>query len=325
MVDLQNPPPPIEGVVIESLQDRRASKLTCILSRSDPRDRVDLLFLERAGFRPELDLALALQKDAGIDVGALAWLLNDFPVAPLRMMLVPCRLSQVSSRSIGLNCALASKRSPRSPRWLEHARFVPEADDPNAVLFIEPLARRRDPIGRAQLRDVAALRFKSVAWQREHAQQCWVDAGACRGQTLSNPSSSQTSSYEPSVKKRHPGGSPKNFRTSGLHSTRCSTCSGTKKSGSELGSPSPAHRYHPVVPAEGKCLNPLIGTAADFKFNATPTFKSGGDANHAAPYLAHVSFCFLSMSFTEQAPHKSRIPAKLATLTGRACWALRLH
>jgi hypothetical protein len=89
IADLDSPPPPIEGVVIESLQDLRVSKLTCILSRSEPRDLVDLLFLERAGYKPERDLALALRKDAGIDVGVLAWLLNDFPLAPLPMMLVP--------------------------------------------------------------------------------------------------------------------------------------------------------------------------------------------------------------------------------------------
>jgi hypothetical protein len=31
--DLEPPPPPVEGVVIESLVDLRASKLTCLLSR----------------------------------------------------------------------------------------------------------------------------------------------------------------------------------------------------------------------------------------------------------------------------------------------------
>jgi hypothetical protein len=60
IADLDSPPPPIEGVVIESLQDLRVAKLTCILSRSEPRDLVDLLFLERAGYKPERDLALAL-------------------------------------------------------------------------------------------------------------------------------------------------------------------------------------------------------------------------------------------------------------------------
>ena len=87
--DLEPPPPPIEGIVVESLADLRASKLTCILSRSEPRDLVDLYFLERAGFPPDQDLEIALRKDAGIDPGVLAWLLSQFPVDPLPKMLEP--------------------------------------------------------------------------------------------------------------------------------------------------------------------------------------------------------------------------------------------
>lgn len=64
-------------------------KLTCLLSRSEPRDLVDLLFLNRAGYAPENDLSLALQKDAGIDPGVLGWLLGQFPCEPLPTMLVP--------------------------------------------------------------------------------------------------------------------------------------------------------------------------------------------------------------------------------------------
>lgn len=87
--DLERAPPPIDGIVLESLTDLRANKLACILSRSEPRDLVDLLFLDRAGYPPERDLALALRKDAGIDPGVLAWLLGQFPVEPLPIMLVP--------------------------------------------------------------------------------------------------------------------------------------------------------------------------------------------------------------------------------------------
>ena len=83
------PSPEVEGIVVESLADLRAAKLTCVLSRSEPRDLVDLLFLDRAGYPPELDLALALRKDAGIDPGILAWLLSSFPVQPLPEMLEP--------------------------------------------------------------------------------------------------------------------------------------------------------------------------------------------------------------------------------------------
>jgi hypothetical protein len=87
--DIEPPPPPIDGVVVESLADLRASKLTCLLSRSEPRDLVDLAFLDRAGFPPERDLAIALEKDGGIDPGILAWLLGQFPIRPLPIMLEP--------------------------------------------------------------------------------------------------------------------------------------------------------------------------------------------------------------------------------------------
>jgi len=79
----------VEGVQVESLADLRANKLTCVLSRSEPRDLVDLLFLDRAGYPPEADLTLALAKDGSIDPGVLAWLLGQFPVEPLPQMLEP--------------------------------------------------------------------------------------------------------------------------------------------------------------------------------------------------------------------------------------------
>lgn len=87
--DLEAPTVAVGGLMLESLADLRANKLTCLLSRSEPRDLVDLLFLDRAGFPPERDLSNALKKDAGIDPGVLAWLLKDFPVKPLPVMLVP--------------------------------------------------------------------------------------------------------------------------------------------------------------------------------------------------------------------------------------------
>lgn len=83
------PPLQIDGVEVLSLEDLRASKLTCLLSRSEPRDLVDVLFLERAGFPADADLELALKKDAGVDPAVMGWLLDQFPVAPLPVMLSP--------------------------------------------------------------------------------------------------------------------------------------------------------------------------------------------------------------------------------------------
>lgn len=86
----------VESILVESLLDLRASKLTCILSRSEPRDLVDLMFLDRAGHPPELDLEHALKKDAGLDPSILAWLLKDFPVEPLPQMIDPFTTDDLS-------------------------------------------------------------------------------------------------------------------------------------------------------------------------------------------------------------------------------------
>ena len=53
-------------------------------------------------------------RSAGIDVGVLAWLLNDFPLAPLPMMLVP-----FSSRE------LADYRSELRDRFKALAKEAP--------------------------------------------------------------------------------------------------------------------------------------------------------------------------------------------------------
>jgi hypothetical protein len=93
--DIEPPPPPVEDVIVESLVDLRASKLTCLLSRSEPRDLVDVLFLDRAGYPPEADFELALRKDSGMDPGVLAWLMREFPVEPLPMMLERLQSSEL--------------------------------------------------------------------------------------------------------------------------------------------------------------------------------------------------------------------------------------
>jgi hypothetical protein len=94
--DIEPPPPPVEGIVVESFADLRAAKLTCLLSRAEPRDLVDVMFLDRTGHPPEADLPLALKKDAGVDPGVLAWLLRDFPTSPLPRMLVPLTVEEVT-------------------------------------------------------------------------------------------------------------------------------------------------------------------------------------------------------------------------------------
>jgi hypothetical protein len=85
--DVDDTQPVVEGIRLVPFADLRAAKLTCLLSRAEPRDLVDVLFLERSGYPPENDFAFALSKDAGMDPATMAWLVRDFPVHPMPIML----------------------------------------------------------------------------------------------------------------------------------------------------------------------------------------------------------------------------------------------
>jgi hypothetical protein len=112
-------------VLVESERDLHASKITCLLSRSEPRDLVDLLFLERAGKPPEPALKYALQKDAGIDPGVLAWLLRSFPVEPLPTMLVELSVEELRAYRDRLAQRFKQLATPRGRSSLQQP--VPSA------------------------------------------------------------------------------------------------------------------------------------------------------------------------------------------------------
>lgn len=59
----------VEGVTVESLADLRANKLTCLLSRSEPRDLVDLYFLDRARPRALGEVQVELGRNPGRNAG----------------------------------------------------------------------------------------------------------------------------------------------------------------------------------------------------------------------------------------------------------------
>ena len=69
----RSPHRPIEEILV--------NKLTAALSRSEERDLVDLLFLERAGHPAEQALSAALAKDGGCTPAALAFVLSQVEVA----------------------------------------------------------------------------------------------------------------------------------------------------------------------------------------------------------------------------------------------------
>jgi hypothetical protein len=70
----------VGDVRIDPPEEILANKLCTVLSRTEPRDLVDLFALERAGFRIEDALALAARKDAGLTPASLAWILSQIEI-----------------------------------------------------------------------------------------------------------------------------------------------------------------------------------------------------------------------------------------------------
>lgn len=68
------------AIIVDPPEEILANKLTTLVSRSEERDLVDLLFLERNGLRVEQALAAALAKDGGCTPATLAWLLSQVSI-----------------------------------------------------------------------------------------------------------------------------------------------------------------------------------------------------------------------------------------------------
>jgi len=69
--------PHVGAVVVDPPEEILANKLTAVVGRMEERDLVDILFLERAGYRVEDALPAALAKDGGCTPATLAWLLSE--------------------------------------------------------------------------------------------------------------------------------------------------------------------------------------------------------------------------------------------------------
>ncbi|MDP3501701.1 MAG: nucleotidyl transferase AbiEii/AbiGii toxin family protein [Myxococcales bacterium] len=71
-----------DGVRMDSAEEIFVNKICTLVERSEPRDLVDLMLLERRGLRVETSLARAQEKDAGVSPATLAWLLRSLPIPP---------------------------------------------------------------------------------------------------------------------------------------------------------------------------------------------------------------------------------------------------
>jgi predicted nucleotidyltransferase component of viral defense system len=70
----------IDHVRVDPPDEILANKLTALVGRMEERDLVDVLFLERTGYRVEDALAAALDKDGGCTPATLAWLLSEIRI-----------------------------------------------------------------------------------------------------------------------------------------------------------------------------------------------------------------------------------------------------
>lgn len=64
-------------IVLDSPEEITVNKLTTLVSRSELRDIVDLMLLERAGMSIDAALPKALDKDGGCTPATLAWVLSQ--------------------------------------------------------------------------------------------------------------------------------------------------------------------------------------------------------------------------------------------------------
>lgn len=70
----------IDGIVVDPPEEIFSNKLTTLVSRQEIRDLVDVLELERRGFRVEEALDEANAKDGGCTPATLAFLLSEWPI-----------------------------------------------------------------------------------------------------------------------------------------------------------------------------------------------------------------------------------------------------
>ncbi len=67
-------------IVLDSAEEIAVNKLTTLVSRSEPRDIVDLMLLERSGLSIDAALPKALEKDGGCTPATLAWVLSQVSI-----------------------------------------------------------------------------------------------------------------------------------------------------------------------------------------------------------------------------------------------------
>lgn len=111
-------PPPVarDGLLFDPIEELLANKLCAILGRSEPRDLVDLFYLDQAGYHLLDTLPAARHKDAGLTPGQLAWAIGQVPLDHLPAgLLAPLTLDALRAFRARLIDALERLSFPVDP------------------------------------------------------------------------------------------------------------------------------------------------------------------------------------------------------------------
>lgn len=104
----------VEGIVVDSIENIGANKVTAILGRTDAKDFVDLHFILETGFDFDYLLRLAKEKDTGLTEFYLAQaLLQVRHLARLPVMRAPLELSALQAQFVDLANDLLDRINPQ--------------------------------------------------------------------------------------------------------------------------------------------------------------------------------------------------------------------
>ena len=101
------------GIVVDSLSNIAANKVTAILGRTEVKDFVDLYYLLRSGYELKTLIALAQQKDLGLTEFYLAYSMRQVVrFVTLPAMLLPVTLEELRAFYLGLADDLLQEINP---------------------------------------------------------------------------------------------------------------------------------------------------------------------------------------------------------------------
>jgi predicted nucleotidyltransferase component of viral defense system len=102
---------PVEGIIVDTIEDITANKICALLSRAEIKDYIDLYFLDRAGYPLEQYIQAAQQKDAGVSKAALAYVLSEISLSKVPdFMIASLSLADLQEyfKSLAQNLAVES-------------------------------------------------------------------------------------------------------------------------------------------------------------------------------------------------------------------------